>query len=88
VILNYDSREAGITTDNKTLAFSSKTIYKMNFKDSNHFSFDTMRVHGEHYNSKFKLSNVFEALMKRMKEKKLKQNIVYIIHILGCMVIK
>jgi len=60
----------------------------MNSKE-NQFTVNTMRVTGPKYKGvQFKLSKVIEALIKRMKDKKLKTNIVHNIHILGCMNVK
>jgi len=85
VIFRYDGREKGILTDNDTLAFSSKTTYKMSIND---YTVNTMKIQGEKYASSFKLSRVFEACALRMKNKNLKTNIVHNIHILGCMQIR
>ena len=48
-----------LETDHMTLAFSSKTTYKINLK-SGDFVVNTMRVQGKNFNEPFKLSKIFE----------------------------
>lgn len=74
-------------TDHMTLAFSSKTTYKINQK-SGDFVVNTMRVQGKDFSEPFKLSKIFDQLIKKMQDQNLKQNIVHNIHILGCMEIR
>jgi hypothetical protein len=57
VIFRYGANP--LETDHMTLAFSSKTTYKINLKHGD-FVVNTMRVQGDHFTQPFKLSKVFE----------------------------